>query len=107
MWKSTIGYFRIVAIAEGISYLLLGVTMPLKYVYQIPQPNYVVGLMHGLLFVLYVLLLMRVAWLYRWQFSHIVLAFIASLLPLGTFVADHYIFKPQALRLQQQSESAS
>ncbi|MFN3316530.1 MAG: DUF3817 domain-containing protein, partial [Raineya sp.] len=43
--------FRKVAFAEGISYLLFALTMPLKYIFKIPEPNYVVGLAHGLLFV--------------------------------------------------------
>ena len=38
-----------------ISYLMLfGVTMPLKYVFDMPLPNYIVGMAHGFLFVAYV-----------------------------------------------------
>lgn len=45
--------FKVLAIAEGISYLLFGLTMPLKYVYEVPEPNYFVGMAHGVLFILY------------------------------------------------------
>ena len=56
-WFTTsLGRLRLLALAEGISFLLLlFVTMPLKYVFDYPEPNRVVGLIHGLLFVLYVL----------------------------------------------------
>jgi len=44
-----IGRLRIIAIAEGISYLLFAITMPLKYVLEITAPNFYVGAAHGLL----------------------------------------------------------
>jgi len=50
--KTALGRLRIVAFIEGCSFLLLGFTMILKYKYAMPQPNYVVGLAHGILFVL-------------------------------------------------------
>jgi integral membrane protein len=49
--KTALGRLRIVAFIEGCSYLLLGFTMILKYKFSIPQPNYIVGLAHGILFV--------------------------------------------------------
>ena len=47
--------FRIIAIIEGLSYLAFGITMPLKYMYEITEPNYVIGMLHGLVFLLYCL----------------------------------------------------
>lgn len=47
--KTALGRLRIVAFIEGCSFLLLGFTMILKYKYAMPQPNYVVGLAHGIL----------------------------------------------------------
>lgn len=84
--------FRIVAFLEGCSYLLLGITMVLKYMYQMPRPNYVVGMFHGVLFVLYVFLLLVVSYLFKWKLRKIFLAFIASLVPVGTFYADKHIY---------------
>jgi integral membrane protein len=92
--KSTlIGRFRIIAFLEGCSYLLLGFTMVLKYKFMMPGPNYVVGLAHGVLFIIYVILLLNVWLRYKWSFSRATLAFVASLVPFGTFVADKKLFR--------------
>jgi integral membrane protein len=86
--RTTLEYFKIIAILEGISYLLFAITMPLKYVYEITAPNYVVGMIHGLLFILY-LLVGLVCWFrYKWKFSFVLLAVLASLLPFGTFYLE-------------------
>lgn len=90
-WMS---FFRIIALLEGISYLLLmGVCMPLKYMADLPEPTYFVGMAHGILFVAYCLLLLIVGYQYKWKFMTLVWSFIASLLPFGTFVADKKIFR--------------
>jgi integral membrane protein len=91
--KTALGRLRIVAFLEGCSYLLLGVTMILKYKYAMPQPNYIVGLAHGLLFVLYVVLLIQVSFLHKWSIVKMFWAFIASLIPFGTFYADKALFR--------------
>lgn len=92
MKMSIFDIFRKVAFAEGISYLLLALTMPLKYVFKIPEPNYVVGLAHGLLFVAYCLLLLNVWIKYDWRFRKAFLAFVVSLVPLGTFWAEKNLY---------------
>ncbi|UXP31156.1 DUF3817 domain-containing protein [Reichenbachiella agarivorans] len=92
--KTSIGRLRILAILEGISYLLFGITMPMKYMLDIPQPNYVVGMAHGWLFILYIGICLQNAVIYKWNFKIAALALIASLLPFGTFIADAKIFKP-------------
>lgn len=84
--------FRKIAILEGISFLLIGITMYMKYEMAMPKPNYIVGLAHGLLFIAYCFLLALLFFRDKWKFSEGVLSFVASLLPFGTFVADKYIF---------------
>ena len=91
--KTALGRLRIVAFIEGCSYLLLGFTMILKYKFAMPQPNYLVGLAHGILFVLYIVLLIQVSFLHRWNIFKMFMAFIASLLPFGTFYADKVLFR--------------
>jgi len=91
--KTALGRLRIVAFIEGCSYLLLGFTMILKYKFSIPEPNYVVGLAHGIFFVLYVFLLLQVSFLHRWNLLKMFLAFLASLIPFGTFYADKALFR--------------
>ncbi len=91
--KTALGRLRIIAFIEGCSYLLLGLTMILKYKFSMPQPNYIVGLAHGILFVLYLFLLLQVSFLHRWNIYKIFMAFIASLIPFGTFYADKVLFR--------------
>ncbi|MBO3697700.1 DUF3817 domain-containing protein [Roseivirga sp. E12] len=86
---------RLLAVLEGISYLLLvGICMPLKYIFEIPEPTYPLGLAHGVLFVAYCIFVLIVTLEKKWSFKTMMLAGVASLLPFGTFVADKRIFKP-------------
>jgi integral membrane protein len=90
---TALGRLRIVAFLEGCSYLLLGLTMILKYKFSMPLPNYIVGLAHGILFVLYIVLLVQVSFLNRWHIFKTFMAFLASLIPFGTFYADKALFR--------------
>ena len=93
LMKTALGRLRIVAFIEGCSYLLLGFTMILKYKFSMSQPNYIVGLAHGILFVLYIVLLLQVSFLHRWSIIKMLMAFLASLIPFGTFYADKVLFR--------------
>ncbi len=93
--KTSLGHLRIIGFTEGISYLLLlGIAMPLKYMYNMPGAVRVTGMIHGLLFVLYVVYVIKVTVALRWSFGKMVLALIASLIPFGTFWADVKLFRP-------------
>jgi integral membrane protein len=96
-FKTALGRLRILAILEGISYLLLGITMPLKYMLDIPGPNYIVGMAHGILFILYVIFSLQNIYLQRWGFWTSILVLGASLIPVGTFIIDAKILKPITL----------
>ena len=96
--KTPLGRLRIVAFVEGCSYLLLGITMVLKYRFSMPRPNYVVGMAHGVLFVLYVVLVLQVAFLKKWNLPKVFWAFVASLVPFGTFYADKKLFREQNIK---------
>lgn len=81
--------FRVIAFAEGVSYIsLLGIAMPLKYYYDIPIAVKYAGWAHGLLFILYVVIGAATALQERWPLLFSVWAFIASLIPFGTFVLE-------------------
>lgn len=92
-YKTKLGQLRILAIAEGISYLLFALTMPIKYMLHNPLPNKIVGMAHGVLFIAYCFWVILVAFEKKWNFSTTLLAGFASLLPFGTFIADSKIFK--------------
>ncbi|MEJ7694983.1 DUF3817 domain-containing protein [Daejeonella sp.] len=95
MLKTPLGRFRIIAFLEGCSFLLIGFTMILKYKYAMPGPNYVVGMIHGFLFLLYMGLLLHVAYVYKWSLRKVALSFLASLIPFGTFYADKKLWNEQ------------
>lgn len=80
--------FRLIALMEGVSFLLFAITMPLKYGFGITEPNFFVGLIHGLLFMLYIVLGLRSAFYYEWKFGFSLGVFVASLVPFGTFYLD-------------------
>lgn len=88
--KNPITQFRIVALAEGISYLvLLGIAMPLKYLLGQEWAVRLVGSIHGGLFILFVIALIRAAAFGRWSWGRSLEAFISSLLPFGTFYLEY------------------
>lgn len=95
--KTPIGRLRLLAVLEGISFLLFAITMPLKYGLQIPEPNFYVGMAHGWLFILYVIFCIQNILLHRWGFKVSILSLAASLIPFGTFYADAKVFKPMQL----------
>jgi len=89
-----IDLFRYTAIIEGISYItLLFIAMPLKYAYGYPLAVKIVGMAHGVLFILFLFLLFASAQKYRFSLLFTSVLFLASLLPFGTFLTDHRLRK--------------
>ncbi len=87
--KKTFSWFRKVAFAEGVSFLvLLLIAMPLKYFANLPIAVTVVGGLHGVLFVGFIILAYLVKEEYQKNISWMVKAFLASVIPFGTFVMD-------------------
>lgn len=86
---STIRQLRIVGIAEGVSFIvLLFIAMPLKYAAGYPLAVTVVGSIHGLLFILYLIAMTRALIEHKWGKKKIFEVFVASLYPGGTFLLD-------------------
>jgi integral membrane protein len=77
---------KIIALLEGLSFLvLLFIAMPLKYFADMPGMTRQVGMAHGLLFVLYVILVIEVKIVMGWSFRKMIIALGASVVPFGTF----------------------
>jgi integral membrane protein len=92
--KTAFGRFKAIAIAEGISYLLLlGIAMPLKYYFGMPVAVRIAGSIHGFLFILYLVALMQAASNLKWPLTKILLAFFASVLPFAPFFVDKLLLK--------------
>ena len=85
---------RIVGIMEGISYLvLLGIAMPLKYFYGMPEAVKYTGWAHGALFMAYIPAVFIARKAMNWKFAWTILALKASLFPFGTFILDKYLVR--------------
>jgi integral membrane protein len=96
--NKTIHWFRRVAIAEGISFLvLLLIAMPLKYFADLPQAVKVVGWAHGVLFIAFLALAYEAKTVMDKKFGWLVKAFAASVLPFGTFWLDRELRKEQVI----------
>ena len=85
---------RIFAICEGLSFIaLLGIGMPLKYIYGMRLPNQIIGQTHGILFLVFLGLAYAVAAEEKWPAKQQWIAFVSAVLPLGTFWFDHRYLK--------------
>jgi integral membrane protein len=81
--------FRIIAFTEGISYLLLlYVSDPLKYWGRNDDLVSSLGMMHGLLFIAYIILAFFMKSKEEWNVKDLSIVTIASLIPVGTFYID-------------------
>tara|TARA_B100000945_G_C19869988_1_gene362352 strand:- start:231 stop:506 length:276 start_codon:yes stop_codon:yes gene_type:complete len=88
-------FFRIVALLEGISYILL-MTLGLYFKYQLNNDIYVkiLGMPHGLLFVLYIIVAFLLRKNENWNTKDFSIILFASLVPFGTFYIDRkYLLK--------------
>ena len=89
MPRTLIGKFRLTGFIEGISFLLLlGVAMPLKYYWGMPIYVKIVGMAHGILFILYCLQLYLTMRHHKWSLGYAAYLFVAALIPFGTFYTD-------------------
>lgn len=67
--------------------------MPLKYIGDIPEPTSFIGMAHGVLFMIYCVLVIMAKIKYEWNLATTFWALLAAIVPFGTFVADARIFK--------------
>lgn len=82
-------FFKLTGTLEALSYLLLlGVAMPLKYVWHMPIYVRVTGSFHGLFFLLYCLAIALDARAFRWPLRLAGLAFACAFVPLGPWLFE-------------------
>jgi integral membrane protein len=92
MFTSALGRFRLIGYLEGLSFLiLLGIAMPLKYVFDIPEPVTIIGGLHGFLFALYLIAIAVMTFLYRWRTLRSAAAIISAFVPFGPFIFERNI----------------
>jgi len=93
--------FRMIGIAEGISFLvLLLIAMPLKYLFQIPEAVKIIGWIHGALFIAFIYFAFEVMGTLKKNMGWFAKAFAAAIIPFGTFVFDRQLQKEEKALLQ-------
>ena len=88
-------FFRIIAFLEGVSYILL-MTIGLYFKYLLNDESYVklLGMPHGLLFVLYIIIAFLLREDENWDTKDFSIVLFASVIPFGTFYIDRkYLLK--------------
>jgi integral membrane protein len=99
--KKLLQRFRMMGIAEGISFLvLLFIAMPLKYFMQVPEAVKIVGWIHGALFIAFIYLAFEVMGALKKDIAWLAKAFVAAIIPFGTFIFDRQL-KLEASLLKQ------
>ncbi|PWH82336.1 hypothetical protein DIS18_08770 [Algibacter marinivivus] len=91
---SSLNIFRLVALLEGVSYiLLLFIATPIKYLLGEPQYVKLLGMPHGILFVAYVALAVLFKKEFTWSNKQFLIVLVASIIPFGTFYIDRKYLK--------------
>lgn len=92
--RKTIKTFKIISTLEAISFLvLLGIAMPLKYIWDLPQLVRIVGMLHGVLFLLYIAGAVYVSQLLNWSTKQLIIAVLCSILPFGPIYVERNYLK--------------
>lgn len=92
---SFLNIFRITAVLEGVSYiLLLFIATPIKYLLDDPQYVKLLGMPHGLLFIGYVVMAFMLKSELKWDNKQFSIVLLASIIPFGTFYIDKKYLKP-------------
>ncbi|POU27461.1 hypothetical protein C3420_00900 [Acinetobacter sp. ACNIH3] len=80
---------RLIGLIEGISFLLLlFIAMPVKYMMDNPVLVKYIGMGHGVLFILFIVVLFAVCEKQKWALNMFIMGLIASILPFGPFIFD-------------------
>ena len=84
-----INFFRLIALLEGLSYvLLLFIAVPVKYLYNEVFYVKLLGMPHGILFMVYIILSIILTFKNNWIRNNFFYVIAASVVPFGTFVVD-------------------
>ncbi len=95
------GKLRVIGFLEAFSWLLLlGVAMPLKYIWHLPLMVRIVGSAHGTFFLAYIAILYVVSKKHSWEFKTMARGFIYTFLPFGTLFFDKTLRFPDEAKLK-------
>ncbi len=93
MGRTLKNIFRFIAVLEGVSYVLLLIATPIKYILHNEQYVKALGMPHGILFILYIALALLIRQYMQWDNKNLMIIMLASMIPLGTFYVDYKYLK--------------
>jgi integral membrane protein len=86
--------YRAFAWITGVGLIaLVFVAMPLKYIWDIPGPVAIVGMLHGFLYMAYIVATLILAERARFTPLFAVLILLAGTIPIASFVAERKVTK--------------
>ena len=86
--------FRIVAFLEGFSWItLLFFAVPMKYIWNVELYVQKIGMAHGVLFIVYILLAFFLQLKINWSRNHLLIILIGSIVPFGFLYVDKKCLK--------------
>jgi integral membrane protein len=84
--------YRVAAWVTGIGLLVLVfVAMPLKYFFDEPRPVALIGMLHGFLYMAYIVCTLILAERCRWRPLDAVVILLAGTVPIASFVAERQV----------------
>lgn len=88
---------KVVAVVEAVSFLILLAAVVVKRGFEGPEAGVtVMGPVHGVLFLVYVLLTVIVAADEKWRLSRTLLTLLCAVIPFGGFIADRRLIDQPA-----------
>ncbi|RXJ68183.1 hypothetical protein CRV08_07970 [Halarcobacter ebronensis] len=89
MVNDSLNRFRIISAIEGVSFLLLiFIAMPIKYLEGNPYPVKIFGMIHGILFIIFMLSLFQTKIKKCWNKGFMFQLFVLSLIPFGALLIE-------------------
>ena len=83
--------FRVMAWVTGVTLILLTVGVILKYAADEPALVEKVGMLHGFLYIVYVVTVLMLAYQARWRPLRTLLVLLAGTVPFASFVAERKV----------------
>ena len=75
---------------------MLFIAVPIKYIFDDPTYVKMLGMPHGVLFMIYIIFSFIVNIKLKWNMKELFIILIASLVPLGTFYVDRKYLRVNA-----------
>lgn len=95
-FRTPLHRLKMVGYLEALSFVvLLLIAMPIKYLGGNPKPVQIIGMLHGVLFMLYVLALIHATTAYAWSMRIFLFGCVAAVIPFGPLVADAKLYPEQ------------